>query len=74
MIVGGEQVRLMLVGWHQVEQHDADAERLVPRDLLPELLEAGEQESGVARFVEIGFVPPAAEIADPGQSTPSRRQ
>ena len=30
-------------------------------------LEPGEQESGVARFVKIGFVPPAAEIADPRQ-------
>jgi len=42
-----------------------DADGLVARDPLPELLEPGEEESGVARFVEIGFVPPAAEIADP---------
>jgi len=33
VIVGREQVRLMLAGGHQVEQHDADAQRLVPRDL-----------------------------------------
>ena len=46
---------------------DEIAERLIARDLFPELLEAGEQEAGVARFVEIGFLPPAAEIADPGQ-------
>ena len=65
--VGREQVRLMLGGRHQVEQHDADAQRLVARHPLPELLEAGEQKAGVARFVEIGFIPPAAEIGDPGQ-------
>ena len=57
----------MLVGGDQVEQHRADAKRLVPRYARPQLLEAGEQESGVARFVKIRFVPPAAEIADPGQ-------
>ena len=61
-VVGREQVRLMLIGGHQVEQHDADAERLGARDPLPDLLEAGEQKAGVARFVKIGFVPPAAEI------------
>ena len=60
-----EQVRLMLGGGHQVEQHHADAERLVARYPLPELLETGEQEAGVARLVEIGFIPQAAEIADP---------
>ena len=49
---------------HQVEQNHADAEWLVARNPLPEFLEAGEQKSGVARFVEIGFVPEAAEIAD----------
>ena len=67
LIVGREQVRLMLVGGHQVEQHHADAQRFVARDPLPELLEAGEQKAGVARFVKIGFIPPAAEIGDPGQ-------
>ena len=54
-----EQIRLMMAARHQVEQHDADAERLIPRSPQPELLKAGEQESGVARFVKIGFVPPA---------------
>ena len=39
--VSREQVRLMLAGGHQVEQHDPDAERLVPRHLMPELLDAG---------------------------------
>ena len=34
-VVGGEQIRLMLTGGHQVEQDDANAERLVPRDPLP---------------------------------------
>ena len=57
----------MVIGGHQVEQHHANAERLVPRDPLPELLEAGEQKAGVACLVEIGFVPKAAEIADPRQ-------
>ena len=59
--VDREQIRLMLVGGHQVEQHHADAERLGTRDPLPELLEAGEQESGVSRFVKIGFVPEATD-------------
>jgi len=66
-VVGREQVWLVMIGGHQVEQHHADGKRLVARHALPELLEAGEQESGVARFVEIGFVPPTVEIADPGQ-------
>jgi hypothetical protein len=66
-VIDREQVRLVVIGGHQVEQHDADAERLVPRHPLPELLEAGEQKAGVARLVKIGFVPPAAEIADPRQ-------
>ena len=64
-VIGSEQVRLVLVGVHEVEQHDADAERLVARNAPPDFLEAGEQESGVACLVEIGFVPPAAEIGDP---------
>ena len=38
-VVGGEQVRLVLIGGDQVEQHDADAQRLVPLDPPPELLE-----------------------------------
>ena len=60
-----EQVRLVLDGGHQLEQHDADAERLVPRDATLELLEAREQKAGVTRLKEIGFVPPAAEIGNP---------
>jgi len=40
---------------------------LVRGNPLPELLEAGEQKAGVARFLKIGFVPAAAEIGDPGQ-------
>ena len=67
VIVAREQVRLMLIGGHQVEQHHADGEGLVPRNLFPELLKAGEQKPRVARLVKIGFVQPAAEIADPGQ-------
>jgi hypothetical protein len=54
-----------MIGRYQVEQHDADAARLIARDPLPELLEAGKQKAGVARLLKIGFVPPAAEIADP---------
>jgi len=45
--IGRKQVRLMLAGGHQVEQHHADAQRFVPRDPVPELLEAGEQKAGV---------------------------
>src|SRR5437899_1892586 len=65
--VGREQVRLMLAGGNQVEQHDADGKRLVGRHPLPELIKAGEQKSGVARLEEGDFVPPAAEIANPGK-------
>ena len=57
----------MLVGGDQVEQHYAHAQGFVARDPFPELLEAGKQEAGVTRLVKIGFVPLAAEIADPGQ-------
>jgi hypothetical protein len=60
----------MPAGRHQVEQHDADAQRLVPRHALPEVLEATEQKAGVARFLEIGFIPPAAEIGNPGKVKP----
>jgi hypothetical protein len=67
VIVGREQVRLMVVGGDQVKQHHADAERFGAWHPFPELLEAGEQEAGVARLVKIGFLPPAAEIADPRQ-------
>ena len=63
--VGVKQVRLVVIGGNQVEQHHADAERLVARHAVPGLLEAAKQESGVARLVKIGFVPEAAEIADP---------
>jgi hypothetical protein len=65
LVVGGEEIRLMLRGGNQIQQHDADAERLGARYPLPELLEAGEQEAGVVRFEEGDFIPPAAEIADP---------
>ena len=54
-----------MIGRHQVEQHDADAERLITRNPRPELLEPREQEAGVARFVKIDLIPPAAEIAGP---------
>jgi hypothetical protein len=65
VVVGCEQVRLVPGGGKQVEQHDANTERLISRDPRPELLEASEQETSVAGLVKIGFVPPAAEIADP---------
>ena len=38
--VGREQIRLMLIGGHQVEQHHADAERFGAWDPLPQVLEA----------------------------------
>jgi hypothetical protein len=66
VVVGREQVRLMPAGGNQVEQ-DADAQRFVPRHAVPKLIEAGEQKAGVARLMEIGFVPPAAELGDPGK-------
>ena len=56
VIVGREQVRLMLVGGDQVEQHDVNGKRLVARDPFPQLLEAREQESGVARLMEIAHM------------------
>jgi hypothetical protein len=65
--VSVKQVGLVLSGRHQVEQHDADTQRLIPRHARPKLLKAGKQKAGVARFVEIGFIPPAAEAANPGQ-------
>ena len=37
--VGREQVRLMHRRRNEIEQHDADGERLIARDLFPELLE-----------------------------------
>jgi hypothetical protein len=64
VIVGREQVRLVLGGGHQVEQDHADADWLGARDPLPDLFKAGEQKAGVARLKEIGFIPPAAEIGD----------
>jgi len=67
IIVGREQIRLVIIGRHQVEQHDADGKRFVARHARPDFLEAGEQKAGVARFVKIGFVPPAAKIPDPGK-------
>jgi hypothetical protein len=44
----------MPTGGNRVEQHNADAERLVGRNPLPELLEAGEQKPCVVRLMEIG--------------------
>ena len=64
-VVGVEQIRLVVIGRHQVKQRDADAERLGTGHPVPQLLETGEEEPGVARLVKIGFVPEAAEIADP---------
>jgi hypothetical protein len=42
----------MLDGGNQVEQHDADAERLGARDPRPQLLEAGERDRKDAGAVE----------------------
>src|SRR5271170_1153462 len=42
VIVGRKQVRLMPGGGDQVEQHNADAERLIARDAAPELIEPRE--------------------------------
>ena len=71
VIVDREQVRLMLGGGHQVEQHDADAEGLGARDPSPKLIEAGEQKAGVARLVKIGFIPPGARCAVTLERQPS---
>jgi hypothetical protein len=54
-------------GGYQVEQNDADTQRLGARNPAPELIEACEQKAGVVRFVEGDFIPIAAEIADPGK-------
>jgi hypothetical protein len=37
------------------------------RHPLPELREAREQKAGVAGFLKGGFIPPAAEIGQPGK-------
>jgi hypothetical protein len=60
-----EQIKLMAGGRHQVEQHNADRQRLVARDTAPEPVETGEKKAGVARFMEIDLIPAAAEIANP---------
>ena len=39
-------------------------------DPAPEFLEAGEEKAGIAGFLKIGFVPPTAEIGDPGKTQP----
>ena len=57
----------MLIGRDEVEQHDADAERLVWRHSLPEMVETGEQKARVARLEKVDFLPPAAEIGGPGK-------
>jgi hypothetical protein len=49
VIIGREQVRLMLTGGNQVEQHDADTKRLGARHALPDLLEAAEEKAGGPR-------------------------
>ena len=74
VIVGREEVRLMPGGGNQVEQHDADAQRLVPRHAPPEFLETAEQKAGVAGFLKGDFIPIAAEIGHPGRCRPKRRQ
>src|SRR5882724_2288515 len=56
VVVGREEVRLMPAGGHQVEQHDADAQRLVPRHAPPEVVEAAEQKAGVAGFLKGDFI------------------
>jgi hypothetical protein len=63
--VGREQVRLMQEGRNQVEQHNADRQRLVAGGPRPELLEARQQKAGVACLGETDLIPPAAEIGDP---------
>jgi hypothetical protein len=67
VVVGGEQIRLMMAGRYQVEQHDADRQRLIARHPRPQLLKARKQKAGVARFEEGDFIPSAAEIAGPGK-------
>jgi hypothetical protein len=54
VIVGREQIRLVVIGRNQAEQHDADADWLIARHPRPDFLEAGEQKAGVARFVKTG--------------------
>ena len=55
----------MLIGGNEVKQDDADAERLVARETRPQLVETGEQETGVVGLMKIDFVPEAAEITGP---------
>jgi hypothetical protein len=67
VIVGREEVRLMPGGGNQVKQHDAGAQRFVPRHAVPEVLEACKQKAGVAGFLKGDFIPAAAEIGYPGK-------
>src|SRR5580704_3873515 len=53
VIVGREQIRLMVTGGNQIEQHDADAQRLGARHATPELVEARCNEIGAQRWDRI---------------------
>ena len=67
VVVGREQIRLMLAGGNKVEQHDPDRQRLIIGHPQPKLIETGQQEAGLARFLKADLIPPAAEIGDPGK-------
>src|SRR5262245_28799290 len=60
-----EEIELMAGGRYEIEQHHADGKRFITRNPGPEPVERGEQKAGIARLVEAGFVPIAAEISDP---------
>jgi hypothetical protein len=57
VVVGREEIRLMPARGNQVEQHDADTERLVTWHALPKLVETTEQKAGVARLIETDLIP-----------------
>ena len=61
-LVGGiEEMRLVLIGGNEIEQHDPDAERLIARHPPPKLVEAIEQKAGVAGLVEPHLIPMAGK-------------
>jgi hypothetical protein len=68
------QIGLVAGGRHEIAQHDADGKRLVPRDLAPELVEAGEQEADVADRMEADLVPKAAGSPIHDRRRPGRQQ
>src|SRR5439155_563883 len=65
VVVGREEVRLMLAGGNQVEQHDADTQRFVAWHPLLELLRGGRAESRCHASRENRFHPTSRRDRQP---------